>query len=162
LKSALRHAIQSDHHKLAKIIFEKFGDSKQLISKEPNTINFFDRYFTICNYLESNSTAKTRTKKAELQIFKDKLCRLLDVNATTNTLLPSSLKDDYDCPICFSYMCRPKKIFSCNNIFKPHFICSACLVNLPKKECPSCKEDFNKRKPKHWPDMEKRAEEFEI
>ena len=80
-------------------------------------------------------------------------------------LLPhtlSYLSSDYECPICFDCMGPPKMIYSCRNNFKPHFICSDCFFDLQKKECPSCKEDFNKRTPKRWPDLEKRAEELNI
>ena len=80
-------------------------------------------------------------------------------------LLPhtlSYLSSDYECPICFDCMLPPKMIYSCHNNFKPHFICSDCFFDLQKKECPSCKEDFNKRTPKRWPELEKRAEELNI
>jgi hypothetical protein len=71
------------------------------------------------------------------------------------------LKSDYNCPICYDYMSLPKMIYSCHNVYKSHFICSVCLDNLPKKECPSCKEDFHKRRPRRCQEAEKRAKELE-
>ena len=153
LRSALRKAIEFDQNKIAKIIFSKFGESAHLISTEPNTNVFLQRYFEVCNYLEAKSAAE-ETKKAEHRFFKEKLSRLLDPKTSTESPTLQSFSDDSDCPICFDEMCHPKKVYSCNNVFRPHFICSECLANLPKKECPSCKEDFKKRKPKRWPNME--------
>jgi hypothetical protein len=171
LLSCLQRSLQSDHHRVAEIIFEKFGDEKNLISNDPYCVTYFKRYFNISIYLDNNNynnnisnvkSNKERKKRAlqmkNRDIYKNFLCHLLksDGSSKESHVLPN-LHDDYDCPVCFEYMCLPRKIFACHN---RHLICHVCLEGLKTKECPICRDDFGKRKPKRSPEAEQKAEEL--
>ena len=55
------------------------------------------------------------------------------------------LINEFECPVCSEVMVPPLQIFACSN---DHFICSICVLEPSIKECPICREDFNKKKPK--------------
>ena len=109
-----------------------------------------------------NNTAKTKREKKQQTIkmenkiiYQNFLCNVLKTKEPTDQTLPLNLEEDFDCPVCFEYMCRPLKIFSCYN---GHFICSVCVSNPKIKLCPICRDDFNQRKPKRCLETEKQAE----
>ena len=60
------------------------------------------------------------------------------------TFVESKL-DCFECPVCFETIKAPLKIMSCTN---DHYTCSDCLKSCSIKNCPICRESFEKQEPK--------------
>jgi hypothetical protein len=62
---------------------------------------------------------------------------------------------ELNCPVCFEDMNSSYRIFACSN---DHLICARCLAKESIIECPQCREDFMRFRPKRQFKMEKIAE----
>ena len=162
LQMSLTQSLELGRHEIAQKIYEKFGDLKNKISKDPYFEIYLDRYFVTCRQIENFKTVKTKRERKQQAIklenkvvYQNFLCNLLKSKKYGDQSVHLNLEEDFECPVCFEYMCRPLKIFSCHN---GHFICSVCVSNSKIKLCPICRDDFNKRKPKLCLQAEKAVE----
>ena len=165
LRISLMQSLESGHHEIAQKIHDKFGDHKNKISKDPYFESYLERYFVICRQVDNFRVVKTKREKKQQTIkmenkiiYQNFLCNVLKTKEPTDQTLHLHLEEDFECPVCFEYMCRPLKIFSCHN---GHFICSVCVSNPKIKLCPICRDDFNKRKPNRCHQAEKIVENCE-
>lgn len=165
LRMALNKSIKNDFPELAKLIYEKFGDEKKLISEDPFFQSSTERYFNICRQLEKNAYLRNNNEKRQRErqqrnkeVYQNFLCHLLQSDSIKDQgITLNNLEEDFECPVCFELMVAPRQIFSCGN---GHFLCSDCLRNPKIKSCPICRDNFNTRKPKRSIKAEKRAEEL--
>ena len=161
MKAAINLAIQNDKHDCAKMVYEKFGDEKHLISREAYTHIYFERYFSLAKHLESNKSTnklkKSNTHLRSIKVYKTYLSDILKHKTQCSISELSGRKEDFECPVCFEDMVQPKKIFSC---FNGHYICSVCVSDSRIKKCPICRDDFNLKKPKRCIEAEEKAKTF--
>ena len=65
-----------------------------------------------------------------------------NVNSSNQTQLKEGLARALECPVCWVVM--KANIFQCAN---GHIICRTCYLRREMKNCPVCRENFNKRAP---------------
>lgn len=156
MKSSLRASIKSNNYEIANKIMEKIGEDINNMTSDPQFDVFFGRYYKLSKYLTKSSTNRQKTLK-NIDNYKNLLIDLLQPKKDVKTITLASLEKDYDCPVCFEYMCPPSQIYTCHN---GHLLCSFCLSSLPKKICPQCRDDFAVRKPMRSFDAEKKAKQY--
>ena len=78
-----------------------------------------------------------------------------DTNLPSSDSLQEVLNREYECPVCFETISYPLQIYACTG---DHLLCSECLQKHSIKQCPCCREDFNKFKPQRRPAYERFVE----
>ena len=68
MKSSIHLAIQTDQHDCAKMVYEKFGDAELLISTEPISHVYFERYFNLAKHFENTNKSSYDRKKRDQQM----------------------------------------------------------------------------------------------
>ena len=159
LHGSFTQSVELGHYEIAQKIHIKYGDLLIKISDEPYFETYLERYFVTCRQIENFKSVKTKKERKQQTIklenkvvYQNFLCNLLKSKKPGDQSLLLNLEEDFECPVCFDYMCRPLQIFSCHN---GHFICSICMSNPKIKFCPICRDDFNKWKPKRCHQAEK-------
>jgi hypothetical protein len=165
LRSVLQLSIQHDRSDIARLVYEKFGDQKQIISQDPYSEVYFQRYFNISRYLDNNVILKNNIERikrerqfANKEIYKNFICHLLQANKMKESPIQPSLEEDFECPVCFELMCLPRRIFACHH---GHLICSVCLACPKITLCPLCRDDFGERKPKRSLEAEEKVKNLQ-
>ena len=166
MKSGLKTSIERNNFEIAKLINDKIGDEINKMSSEPHFNAYFVRYYKISKYLNKNSNMQNKNKKdknerqkkvRDRDIYKEFISHMLQPKKDTKSLDLPSLEEDYECPVCFEYMCPPRNIYSCHN---GHLLCSVCLSCPKIKTCPLCRDDFAVRKPIRSIEAEKKAKHY--
>ena len=163
MKSSIHLAILNDYHECAKMVYEKFVDAQLMISTEPFSHVYFERYFNLAKHLENTTKSSYDRKKRDqemrnINVFKKFLFHIFIKNETPRSISEQSeTKKDFECPVCFEDMVYPRKIYSC---FNGHYICSVCLSNPRIQKCPICRDDFYSRKPKRCLEAEEKVKKL--
>jgi ankyrin repeat protein len=175
--SLLIIAIEQYQPDLAKLIH---GKIQKLFKDDIEIRASLSRYFDLSKeLLKKNLRQDQRTRFIkDLRVYEIGITKLLKTKYGNVTLLTNyesePIKEDLqdvakiielknikqeiasilECPVCFESMNSSRKILACSN---DHLICSKCEAKTSINQCPQCREDFIKIKPKRRISCEKIA-----